>query len=536
MKPNIIIINPDQMRADALHHLGCEAAYTPNIDALASDGVSYKNAFCQNPVCVPSRCSFMTGQYPHTNGHRTMGHLLRNGEKNLFEEMKNNGYFVWSSGRGDLLAGQDKKWLKKCTNTIYNKCGGDRVKDEGRGEKGTPGYFSFLRGEITTDNSDGIVHDNDYVWTKGLESFIRNNKSDKPFVAFLGLMNPHPPYRCEKKYLDQIDESKISLPISPASKQDKKPSMEYALREGLNSDKLTEAELLKIRKTYLAMCAKVDDYTGRIISALKESGQYDNTAIFFFSDHGDFTGDYGLVEKAQNLFPDCLVNVPYIIKPPKGYKIDKGVNNNLTELIDFYATAVSFAEITPEHTHFGISLIDSISDKSKTVRDYVFCEGGRLESEKHCTEQVENYFGVKADEYEPRITIQQSENNEHTKAVMIRNNDYKYVMRLYEQDEFYVLSEGEEHNETDNPEYQQIIQKMKNHILKWYMETCDSVPFEQDARFPDEFFLESANAFAHFKVSPIIKGVMKITNNDFSTLVNKAIKAFKIDTNKYYKH
>lgn len=160
-KPDIIVINPDQMRADALHCLGCEAAYTPNIDALAEEGVCFSNAFCQNPVCVPSRCSFMTGLYPHTDGHRTMGYLLRDGEKNLFELLKNNGYYVWSSGRGDCLAGQDEKWLKKCTDKIYNKCGPDKIRDDGRGSKGDKRYNSFYRGVIHTDNSDGVCRDND---------------------------------------------------------------------------------------------------------------------------------------------------------------------------------------------------------------------------------------------------------------------------------------------------------------------------------------------------------------------------------------
>lgn len=77
-QPDIIIFNPDQMRADALHHLGNEAAITPNLDRFQqTDAVSFRNAFCQNPVCVPSRCSFATGLYPHVNGHRTMAHLLR---------------------------------------------------------------------------------------------------------------------------------------------------------------------------------------------------------------------------------------------------------------------------------------------------------------------------------------------------------------------------------------------------------------------------------------------------------------------------
>lgn len=534
-RPNIIVINPDQMRADALRHLGCDAAYTPNIDALAQDGVSFSNAFCQNPVCAPSRCSFMTGLYPHTNGHRTMGYMLHRGEKNLFQLLKNNDYYVWTSGRGDCLAGQDEKWLKECTDKIYNKCGADKITDEGRGARDSQQYNSFYRGVVRTNNADGICHDNDYQWTVGCEELINKINGKKPFFAFLGLMNPHPPYRVEQKYLDLIDESKIDKRIPASNGSQDKPSMEYALKENLGLDGWDEDNFIKIRKTYLAMCARVDDMVGRIVKALKDTNQYDNTAIFFFSDHGDFTGDYSLVEKAQNLFPDCLTNIPLIIKPPKGYDIQNGVNDNLVELIDFYATAIDFANVKADHTHFGKSLVDTMQSKN-AVRDFVCCEGGRLQSERHCTEEVEVYFGIKADDYEPRISIQQRDTNEHTKATMLRTKDFKYVMRLYEKDEFYVLADGELKNEIDNPAYQDIIQKMKNQMLKWYMETCDEVPFEQDARFPDEYYLETVNALAHFKVSPVIKAVMKITHNDFSSLINKALKAFKIDTNKFYKY
>lgn len=284
------------------------------------------------------------------------------------------------------------------------------------------------------------------------------------------------------------------------------------------------------------MCAKVDDMIGRLIKALKDIDQYDNTVIFFFSDHGDYTGDYGIAEKAQNLFPDCLTNVPLVVKPPKGYDVDFGVNKNMVELIDFYATAIDYAQVESDYTHFGKSLTETIKDKSVPVREYVFSEGGRLKGERHCTEEVEAYFGIKADDYEPRINIQQKESGEHTKAAMIRSDKYKYVMRLYEKDEFYVLEKGELHNEIDNPEYKEEIDKMQKALLTWYMETCDTVPFDHDARFPDEFYLETVNALAHMRVSPLIKGVMKLTGNDFTTLINKLLKKFKIDTNKHYKY
>ncbi len=80
-----------------------------------------------------------------------------------------------------------------------------------------------------------------------------------------------------------------------------------------NMREWTEAEYDELRAVYLGMC-RVDDLTGQVVRALKEKGIYDDTAVFFFSDHGDYTGDYGLVEKVQNCFEDCLTNVPFLVK------------------------------------------------------------------------------------------------------------------------------------------------------------------------------------------------------------------------------
>lgn len=533
-RPNILVINPDQMRADALHHLGCDAAYTPCIDALAADGVSFRNAFCQNPVCAPSRCSFTTGLYPHTNGHRTMSYLLRRGEENIFSELKKSGYRVWMSGRGDCLAGQDKKWLRECSDRIYYRAGRDRLKDDGRGEKGSERYRSFYRGTLSTDNEDGICHDNDYQWTLGCEEFIRNH-GDGPFFAFLGLMNPHPPYRAEEKYLRLIDESKIT-PRKPANELDKKSKMERGLREALKLDGWGEENFTALRRTYLAQCARVDELTGRVIKALKDTGQYDNTVIFFMSDHGDFTGDYSLVEKAQNLFYDCLTNVPFVIKPPAGFPVDRGISESLAELVDFYATALDFAGVKSGHTNFGKSLKCVLADREKQVRDCVFSEGGRLPEETHCAEEVEEYFGIRADDYEPRISVQNRPTGEHGKAVMARDRDFKYILRLDDTDELYVLKISESVNEIDNPAYAGEAERLRNEILMWYLKTCDTVPFDKDSRFSDDYYLETVNALAGFRISPAIKAVMTLTRNDFSTLINKALKTFKIDTNKFYKY
>ena len=109
-KPNIIIFNPDQWRGDSLGHLGHPAAITPNLDKIITkDAVSFSNAFCQATVCTPSRCSFMTGWYPHTHGHRTMNYMLHStqGDPNVLSELKKNDYFIWWGGKNDLIAGQE---------------------------------------------------------------------------------------------------------------------------------------------------------------------------------------------------------------------------------------------------------------------------------------------------------------------------------------------------------------------------------------------------------------------------------------------
>ncbi len=108
-KPNILYFVADQMRADAQHYLGNEMAQTPHLDALASDGVAFRNAYCQNPVCVPSRCSFLSGLYPHTTGHRTMHYLQREDEPNLLRTMKQAGYEVIWIGRNDVIPGDHAK-------------------------------------------------------------------------------------------------------------------------------------------------------------------------------------------------------------------------------------------------------------------------------------------------------------------------------------------------------------------------------------------------------------------------------------------
>jgi arylsulfatase A-like enzyme len=190
------------------------------------------------------------------------------------------------------------------------------------------------------------------------------------------------------------------------------------------------------------------------------------------------------VEKTQNTFEDCLTRVPFLVKPPAWVPVEPRVSEALVELIDFPATVEALSGIAPEHTHFGRSLLPVLAGDSDEHRDAVFCEGGRLQGEEHCKELESTSSQNPTGLYWPRMEMQRSESPAHTKAVMCRTKDFKYVRRLYESDELYDLQAdpGELHNRIDDPILADVLAQLKERLLTHYLETCDVVPHDTDRR------------------------------------------------------
>jgi len=320
--PHIVLFNPDQWRADAVGHLGNPAAQTPVLDEwIQTDAVSFGQAYCQNPVCTPSRCSFMTGWYPHVRGHRTMFNMLKPDEPCLLKTLKDNGYHVWWGGKNDLVpaqAGYDAYCDVKYTPPVPPKpmFMADRA-DEWRGSPDDDRYYSFLVGELDT-GGEPFYRDSDWANVLGAIEAIRNRPGGKPLCLYLPLTYPHPPYGVEEPWYSAIDRDALPARIPAPADDARKPSLLAGIRERQRLGGWTEECWDELRATYLGMCARVDHQFGLLLDALREAGIYDETAIFMFSDHGDFTGDYGLVEKTQNTFEDCLIRVPLLVKPPAG--------------------------------------------------------------------------------------------------------------------------------------------------------------------------------------------------------------------------
>jgi arylsulfatase A-like enzyme len=494
-RPHIIIFNPDQWRGDAVGHYGNPAAQTPVLDRLAAaEAVSFSNTYCQNTVCTPSRCSYLTGWYPHVRGHRTMFHMLHSehGEPMMLRQLKEAGYKVAWFGKNDVVPGQGSFTPYADIHNDYDASllqpsWHGPVYEAARGKKGSDTYYSFYNGRMEKLPGEKYYHDNDWIWVQSAIELIRNHEGDEPLCIYLPLIYPHPPYGVEEPFFSMIDRSKLPPRAPFYENPELAPSVMRALRDRFGMAEWSEDRWDELRAVYYGMCAKLDALLGDLIEALQEKGYWDRTALFFFPDHGDFTGDYDIVEKTQNTFQDNLARVPLLIKPPKNRSVAPRVCGALTELIDVTETIYEWTGVDPDYDRFGRSLSAVIAGETDEHRDAVFCEGGRRIGEQQAMEweSVNRYDDPTVHPYWPRMGLQISDDEPyHSKAVMCRTKRYKYIHRLYETDEFYDLQSDpqELRNLINDPESADEIARHRLRLLDWYQETCDVVPRSTDSR------------------------------------------------------
>lgn len=476
MKENIIYFVADQLRADALAHLGNSASVTPNMDKMAEEAVSFRHAYCQNPVCVPSRCSFLSGLYPHTTGHRTMHFLQNEDEPNILKEMKNNGYEVIWAGRNDIIpANRDKSaYCDHYFGFLEADKASEPVKEKNV-DNTADGFYSFYKG-----NTTGEICSDDSVIEQVVE-YIRNRdrNAEKPLFMYVTLAIPHPPYGVEEPFYGKTDRSRLPARRTSVLKLEGKPSMLREIAGKQNLSHWSEDKWDELRGTYLDNVCKFDDLFGQFRNALIENDLYDDSNIFLFSDHGDYTGDYQICEKCQNCFEDPVTNVPLIFKPAASRKVRPRISDVAVELADLTDTVCELTDIKLSYHQFGKSLVHLL-DNEQEHKKAVFCEGGRVHKEPQA---MELGHGPES-RYWPRLSTQASEGPEHTKAIMMRFDHYKYTYRLYEEDEFYDLDSDpyELHNAINEQQYKGIIADAKNMMLDWLVETGDYVPNRRDKR------------------------------------------------------
>jgi arylsulfatase A-like enzyme len=432
----------------------------------------------------------MSGWYPHVRGHRTMFHMMQPDEPVLLRDLKEMGYFVWWGGKNDLVPGQNG-FEDYCDVKYQAPQNPDRPMrrdlhgwDEWRGSPDEDNFYAFYYGKIDKPDGEPYVFDRDWSMIEGALDLIQNAPPDQPLCIYLPLSYPHPPFAVEDPWYSQIERDQLPDRIPTPESWDGFPSLLKGIFERQRMQTWDKERWRELLATYYGMCARVDAQFGMVVEALKDSGMYDDTAIFFFADHGEFAGNYGLVEKTQNTFQDCLTRVPFIIKPPKSTEIQPGVREALVELIDMRATVEDLINFKPDYTHLGRSLLPLMAGCTVEHRDAVFCEGGRIHGETHAMELESTSHQAPQGLYWPRVGLQSREGPEHTKAVMCRTQTHKYVRRLYEKDELYDLVNDpqELQNQIENPIYAGILATLKERLLTFYLETGDVVRHEPDQR------------------------------------------------------
>jgi arylsulfatase A-like enzyme len=481
---NFIFFFPDEMRAESLGCYGHPVVQTPHLDKLASEGVLFEQCHVQNPVCSPSRCSLMTGWYPHVTGHRTLWHLLRPDEPSLFRYMKQAGYQIKWYGKNHLysdsylqeIMGED---AQQEPAEMFRSFSGD-FKKKNPYDKDDPRFYSFL---MEPEEGQSLESTETSIAIQNAASFLRSEEAhEKPFMLYLPTLLPHAPYVVPEPYQSMYQGSQLPE-LRPSGLKDK-PSFHELIRHYRRLDHIQDETLQKIQEVYLGMISYVDWSFGHLMAALEESGLAENTTVIVASDHGDYAGDYGLVEKWPNGMEDVLTRVPLIIRAPgneAGHTVAEQV-----ELFDIMATVMDLGGIEAEHDHFAQTLVPQLHGAAGDPDRAVYADGGYDPREPHCFEGDpirDAWFANNPDSiYWPKARQQQEHPASVGRTTMLRTNEYKLIRRKEDRSELYDLKKDpkEIYNVYMDQSYAGIRAQLESKLLEWYLHTADVVPRDSD--------------------------------------------------------
>ena len=475
-RPNFLIFMPDQLRADCVGCFGNPVVRTPNIDGLARRGTRFANAYINHPVCSPSRATLMTGWYPHTAGHRTLTHLIQPHEPNLLRYLKDGGYHVaWAGARGDMFA----PGVTEASTHFSGWLTRPKQTQRGMGPQYPPGsalYHAFYHGK-REGNETWL--DFDEAATRTAEQWLAGHPNG-PWCLFVPLIFPHLPFEVEEPWYSLHDAQDMPQPIAAGATRGK-PRFMAALRDRFHLDQLSAGDWAEIARVYYGMIARVDSQLGRVLDSVDALGATATTNVLFFTDHGEYLGDYGLVEKWPAGLDDCITHNPLIFAGPDAAA--GKVAESFVEMVDIMPTILELAGVPVRHSHFGRSFVPLLRDATTAHRDQAFTEGGfRAEDEPLLEQSTGEYQGKGELQHEqPRLV---------GKAIAMRISEWTYVYRQYETDELY--DRNADPRETTNllagatadaPAHV-VAARLRGEVMTWLLDTSDVFPWQPDPRFP----------------------------------------------------
>lgn len=376
-KMNVLFIIADDLNCN----LGAYDHYlvmTPNIDQLAQEGLLFNNAYCNFPVCGPSRASFMTGLFPDQTGLKDLNTLVRERVPDVVtmpQTFMNNGYvsarvgklYHYGNPREIGTPGHDDppSW-----NITVNPRGRDKD-EEAKIFSLTPGRFGASLSWMAAEGEDEEQTDG-IVATEAIKLLQKFAQEDTPFFLGVGFYKPHTPFVAPKKYFDMYSKEDIVIPYTPEGYLATLPvPARELLTRFREQNNLSEELALSAIQAYYATISFLDAQVGRVLHALDESGLKDNTIVVFTSDHGYHMGEHGYYQKLS-LFEDSD-RMPLIISYPD-QKTRGQVTHSMVEMIDFYPTLAELAGLSYPDYVMGKSMVPILEDASNTTRTNAFSQ------------------------------------------------------------------------------------------------------------------------------------------------------------------
>ncbi len=367
---NVLFIATDDMNND-LGTYGHPVVRTPNFDRLARLGIRFDQAYCNYPVCNPSRASLMTGLYPDQTRVRNNADHFRSNiptVRTLPQMFRDNGYFVARIGKiyhygvptniGEDGLDDPASWEETVNPRGRDKWEEEQIYSIDPINRNLGGTLSWMAQDGTDEEqTDGI----------GTTAAIRiiEEARDRPFFLAMGYYRPHTPYVAPRKYFFQYPLRLIRLPAEPLDDLVDIPPAAWVDRPyQLNLPKRKQREAIQ---AYYAAISLVDAQLGRLLDALERLDLTDRTVIVFWSDHGYHMGEHRLWQKTT-LFENSA-RVPFFIASPR-HRATAGLSTkSLAELVDVYPTLADLCGLEPPEHLVGKSLVPILENPLESVRD-----------------------------------------------------------------------------------------------------------------------------------------------------------------------
>lgn len=389
-RPNCIFIAADHLRYDVLGQ-----GFTPNIDKLMGDSVSFSSAYCASPLCVPSRGALFTGTYPGNNGSLINGWYKPESKYSKVKEEIDNLYHFMErmdmecvhSGKQHLFVEGEPLQRRAASKTTWmtEHSYQQFLKDHGKRQPGGPRFRTsvpevrdgaYTKVSSYSNASTGVYEDGeeyyfDRFFTKEALRYLDHYDGEKPLFLSLMYLAPHPPLEIPQPWYSRIKEEELNIPDNVGEWYPNQSPLQKYNVTGVIGNQYHKAQWREIWRVYLGLVSLLDDCVGEITDKLKQKGIYENSLIVFTSDHGEMLGSHGLFQK-MCMYEESA-RIPLSIHMPGGGTGGRIVEDAVSH-IDVFPTLCNFYGEEPLHMVDGVSLKNCLLDQEERAERPVYIQ------------------------------------------------------------------------------------------------------------------------------------------------------------------